>query len=505
MHRATCFFPSGSSKALAYRTKQLRPQTGAPLVVFGEEFVTTRKLELVLKVETSPDEFVVKSLEGDAWFIVDRKSPQNWDQRIIRSTDGEPVCCIKKNRYPQVEGFSIWSLLTAGGEPELAIDLQDLTKGKKQKVQKMRAGLAMAENISARSFLHIEGDLQNRMYGISWTEPSKKEGPMIAMTWDVCSDGRSRERSCTKYVMEIPAGIDAAAMVAIAISVCETDAPELNTTLLPLEPQYFNQIVAFGNSFMTKTSTILILSAKADRLNVMDGAGGIKLFCDGSALFKTPDETRIFKLAEDGMSVRGFARGAWSVDVSFSKLVDGSMMHLLARIVVDCSSAGSKQAMLVASIEQGGNENIIPVRHVHVDDERRTFTLDGPVISRIVVRTMGNKQFDNWFQNARDGMACTALPSLAPDLGVGAEISPGVDIALVTAIILMTIKMAPVAKRAKSMLGAIHPFGNPAFEKSCVLADGKSKEDKLTARIHSKPSSKQEIVSIMHGQRRHSG
>lgn len=222
MHRAGCFFPSGSSKALAYRSKQLRPQTGAPLLVFGEEFVTTRKLELVLKVETSPDEFVVQSLEGEEWFIVDRKSPKNWDQRIIRSIDGEPVCCIKKNRYPQVEGFSIWSLLTDGGEPELAIDLQDLTKGKKSsKVQKMRAGLAMAECISARSFLHIEGDLKNRMYGISWTEPSKKDGPMIAMTWDVCSGGRSRERSCTKYVMEIPAGVDAAAMVAIAISVCE--------------------------------------------------------------------------------------------------------------------------------------------------------------------------------------------------------------------------------------------------------------------------------------------
>lgn len=211
-----------------------------------------------MKVETSLDEFSIRSLDGDRWFIVGRKTQQNWEQRIIRSASGEPVCCIRRNRYPQVEGFSIWSLLTQSGEPELAIDLQDLNRGKKQKVQKMKAGLAMAENIGARSFLNIEGDLKNRMYGISWSEPARKDGPMIAMTWDVCSNSSSQKRSCTNFVLEIPAGVDAVAMVAIAVSICEADAAHLDTGCGPISSNPSLKLPKWEKYFVTKKKQLSV-------------------------------------------------------------------------------------------------------------------------------------------------------------------------------------------------------------------------------------------------------
>lgn len=116
----------------------------------------------------------------------------------------------------KVEGFSIVSHL--GCEPIVALELHSK---KKSRLRKMYGSIARGGGSRTRSNLKIKGDLENRMYGITWNEVGKKKGPMVAMTWDVCPEGTKKIRGCAKYVMEIPAGVDAASMVAVATAICE--------------------------------------------------------------------------------------------------------------------------------------------------------------------------------------------------------------------------------------------------------------------------------------------
>lgn len=115
------------------------------------------------------------------------------------------------------EGFSIISLVSDDPAPIIGLTPKD----KKSSGKKMYATLAMDENIGERTLIKISGDLKNRMYGMIWNEVGKKDGPMVSMTWDVSVDGGVPERGCARYVMEIPAGVDAACMVAIATAICE--------------------------------------------------------------------------------------------------------------------------------------------------------------------------------------------------------------------------------------------------------------------------------------------
>lgn len=119
--------------------------------------------------------------------------------------------------WVKVEGFSIISLASDDLEPIIGLE----AKNKKSSNKKMYANLAMDDNIGERTLLKISGDLKSRMYGIVWNEVGKKDGPMVSMTWDVCVDGGAQDRGCARYVMEIPAGVDAACIVAIATAICE--------------------------------------------------------------------------------------------------------------------------------------------------------------------------------------------------------------------------------------------------------------------------------------------
>lgn len=56
----------------------------------------------VAQVEAVPDEFIVKSVRGDHWFTIARKRSECSEERVIQTANGEIICSIHKNEYPQV-------------------------------------------------------------------------------------------------------------------------------------------------------------------------------------------------------------------------------------------------------------------------------------------------------------------------------------------------------------------------------------------------------------------
>lgn len=105
------------------------------------------------------------------------------------------------------------------------------------------------------------------------------------------------------------------------------------------------------------------------------------------------------------------------------------------------------QVVLVAPIQPTVENATLPVRRLqHLDEQTGEPVMTGPVIARIVMSVAGSHHFDIWYRNAKSRTPSTALPSSPPGLGIGADISGGVDFGVITAMMLMMIKVSPAAK-----------------------------------------------------------
>lgn len=114
--------------------------------------------------------------------------------------------------------------------------------------------------------------------------------------------------------------------------------------------------------------------------------------------------------------------------------------------VVTCSGQSLNKIVLVVPLDPSSG-GVFPVRRVILNgDQTDTWLKNGPVIARIVIPTRVNHSFETWFQNARSQSPCSALPTTPPEIGIGADVASGVDICLVTALMLIMIKASPAAK-----------------------------------------------------------
>lgn len=71
---------------------------------------------------------------------------------------------------------------------------------------------------------------------------------------------------------------------------------------------------------MAKTMMSLIMSARDIRLDVIDGAGCIRLSMDALGVCKAPSGENVFQLSQDGMSIQGVTDGKGVIDITFSTI-----------------------------------------------------------------------------------------------------------------------------------------------------------------------------------------
>lgn len=458
----SCFINGDNGKRPAYLDRPLLPLTGTPLVVFTKQHCTERKVELVMKVEMGRSSFDVQSVEGDLLYSVGRRSLQNWNRRFIRDSEGKAICCIERICSRNPPGAAVHILSLEGPEPCLLVEARRVksTLSKKEELRATIKGTGQT-----RCFMQITGDLKNRIYGASWSDTPRGTGRMVAMAWSVASgfqEGRSKEQ----YVLELPAGVDQALIIALAVALEEMEAPAMPPSCLPLEPLLSLSLGAFGKNFVTKTDDVFVLAMGEEHLSVIDSAGMPMLTCGDDGMFKSLEDKPVFQLTEGGFRAQGTTVSNKPVDVSFLEL-GGDESSI--RVALECSSVSAKgcNALLVASLKLG--DPSVPIRLINTGrtrkglDPKRRKHMDsaGSIVARAVLGSRCPRSFEDWYYDAVDQLSASREPNnkTMDHVGIGVEVAAGVDVALIFAVMLITIKFLPAAFACETTSGSIRARG----------------------------------------------
>lgn len=119
--------------------------------------------------------------------------------------------------------FKIWSHVDHKPRPvaEIRERRSFKTNTSKDRKEEIRV-ILQGDELEARPFLQVNGQLHRRLFGISWTDDHGSNDNLVAMSWGAISKSQTSPNNEKEwYVMEIPAGVDAAFMVALAIVVDE--------------------------------------------------------------------------------------------------------------------------------------------------------------------------------------------------------------------------------------------------------------------------------------------
>ncbi|GMH43489.1 hypothetical protein BSKO_11411 [Bryopsis sp. KO-2023] len=458
----SCFNNGDSGKRPAYLDRPLLPLAGMPLVVFKKQHCTKHKVELVMKVEMGRSSFDVQTVGGDLLYSVGRRSLQNWSRRFIRDAEGKAICCVERvaKRNPPVQEVHILSL--EGPEPCVVVEAR---KAKTSLSKKEDLKATIKDIDQTRCFLQFTGDLKNRIYGASWSDTPRGSGHMVAMAWSV-SSGLPECRSQEQYVLELPAGVDQALIVALAVALEEMEAPPMPPSCLPLEPLQSLSSGAFGKHFVTKTDDVFVLAMAAEHLSVIDSTGMPMLTCSDDGMFKSMEDKPVFQLTEGGFRAQGTTMSNKPVDVSFLELV-GDESSL--RVALECSSVSAKgcNALLVANLKLG--DPCVPIRLINTGrarrgldpKKRRQMESAGSVVARAVLGSLCPKSFEEWYYDATDQLSDSRGPNdkSMDHVGIGVEVAAGVDVALIFAFMLITIKFLPAAFACETTSGSIRARG----------------------------------------------
>ncbi|GMH43430.1 hypothetical protein BSKO_11352 [Bryopsis sp. KO-2023] len=449
--RRTCFCLGGERAVKNYPNKPLLPHTGKPLIVFGRDFCTTEKLELVIKVEAGLEGFCIRSLDGRPWFTVERKSIQNWNTRTVLTAEGDPICSIERN--PKGRAFKIFSQVHS--EPQLVGNLKlrrsFKRRSKRDCKEELRGSIIPGKGgfSGPRALVKASGLLGKRLFGVSWCEDRLSEGRVVAAA---CGTEPLAGGKIDCYVLEIPAGVDAALIVALALAIDERGKSSTPPSELPLSPLVKSPPLGFGNKFVTESGTVIAFAVEKDHVTVLDATGKSYLYCDRHGLFTNTRGRPVFEVPNGSFRVQGITEANRIVDMSFtSSAGDGTLFRLA---MLFCTSEGPRKEMeLLVMIEPG--EPTIPIYF------GRDSIDAGKPVARVVLGNQDPNDFEAWFYAEMDRLDIDRNPEAPPFLhvGIGAEVAAGVDVAVVVAAMLLTIKYLPTAISSKAMLGVIHPSG----------------------------------------------